>query len=427
MPNLSWQLEYMYGLERFGIKLGLGVMKSLVKGLGKPQETYPAIHIAGTNGKGSTAILMANALTEAGYKTGLYTSPHLVTFNERIRVNGNKISDEKLSRLIERVQKVCEQQEIKATFFEFTTSLALTYFAEEQVDISVIETGMGGRLDATNVVHPIVSVITNIGHDHMTHLGDTLEKVAGEKAGIIKPGAVCVTGETDKALTKYFGNCYKVPDYLTAHQISAGLDGQTLETHGMIEDRFSLRLLGRHQVDNALTALTALHFAKQKGFSVPVPNIQKAFAITRWPGRLDVIRKDPLILIDGAHNPEGAEALYNFLTEEQTEQQSRISLYGTMIRPRVLMLGVKKDKDLEVLYEKIAPMFEWVIVTEGNFEPMPAKILAEKIRPYNKDVEAIPNVQKALAAGKAALAPGDMMLITGSLYMIGDVMGVMAE
>ena len=194
----------MYSLERFGMKLGLDVITDLLQHLGNPHLQFKSIHVAGTNGKGSTCSFLASILQEAGYKTALYTSPHLVKFNERIKVNGNDISDQYLASLAKKIKKTAEQHKIELTFFEFTTALAFLYFARQKVDIVVVETGMGGRLDATNVLHPLLSVITNISFDHQKHLGDTLEKIAWEKAGIIKKDGIIVTAERNPAVLEVF-------------------------------------------------------------------------------------------------------------------------------------------------------------------------------------------------------------------------------
>lgn len=435
MNKLSWQLDYMYGLERFGIRLGLEIMNELMRALDFPHEKFKSVHISGTNGKGSTAILTANSLREAGYKVGMYTSPHLYRFNERIRVNGKPISDLELSALIETVQKVVEERKLSITFFEFTTALALLYFAEQEVDIAVIEVGMGGDLDATNVIHPMVAAITNIGHDHMPVLGQTKKEIARHKAGIYKKGSVAITGEPDPELAAYLEElathegavfCH-VKDMIKIEPVSSDLTAQQFRVHGVYEEEFSLSLLGKHQLDNAAVALTILFQLGQKEILVPAAAIKRAFAKTIWEGRLTVVSENPLILVDGAHNEESIHVLHDFLTEEPGEEQSsgmplHISICGKNVRPRVLVVAMKKDKEPDAMEKYIVPLFEKVIVTEGSFEPKPAGELADLLSKHHPNVQAVPTPAEAVSAAKKDLAPGDLMLVTGSLYMIGDAL-----
>lgn len=435
MNKLSWQLDYMYGLERFGVRMGLTIMDELMSALGRPQEKFRSVHISGTNGKGSTAILTANALQEGGYKTGLYTSPHLYRFNERVRVNSKAISDEELSDLIETVQKVVEERKLAVTFFEFTTALAFLYFAEQQIDVAVIEVGLGGDLDATNVIQPLVSAITNIGHDHTQILGQTKKEIARHKAGIFKQGSVAITADTDPEIVEFLqekayeagASFCRVQDTVTIEPLSATLDGQKFQVHGVYEGEFFTPLLGRHQLANAATALTILFHLSQRGFPVELSATTQAFAKTYWEGRLSVVSKQPLILVDGAHNEEGIQVLHSFLTQELPGIYHHRSIYGDMPSFKTLVLAMKKDKEPGPMLEKIVPLFEKVIVTEGSFEPKPAGELAALIEKKHSSVQAIPNVAEAIATAKKDLRENDLLLVTGSLYMIGDALSALKQ
>lgn len=419
MNKLARQLNYLYALERFGVRMGLEVMEKLMRSLGNPEKNFKSVHISGTNGKGSTAILTANALQAGEYKVGMYTSPHLIAFNERIRIDGQMIGDEELSELVEEVQGVVGEQKIPVTFFEFTTAIAFLYFARQKVDIAVVEVGLGGDLDATNVIHPLVAAITNIGHDHTNILGLTKQEVASHKAGIFKTGSMAITSEEDPKVLQFLeskarekkSKFFRVQDTVQIRPISTNLEGQKFAVIGSFDARFSMPLLGNHQLANAATALTILFYLSKNGFPVEVSDIQKAFAKTQWPGRLQVISKQPLILVDGAHNEEGAQALHSY-----------ISKYGSVFYPRVLVLAMKKDKDMPTMLQKIVPIFEKVIVTEGSFEPTPAQALAAVVKKHHADVTAIPNVNKAIAEAKRGLQKDDLLLVTGSLYMIGDAL-----
>jgi dihydrofolate synthase / folylpolyglutamate synthase len=427
MNTLQEQLRYMYALERFGMKPELDSIRRLLKELGNPHEQFASVHISGTNGKGSTAAFLEAAL-RLRYRVGLYTSPHLVRFNERIRVNGMEIPDEQLGALIERVQHAANAINVSPTFFEFSTALAFSHFAHERVNIGVIEVGLGGEKDATNVITPLVAVITNIGHDHAQIIGPTKLDIAREKAGIIKKGSVCVTAEADVDMFQVLAKkaeergaaCRRVQEMLSARVVEQSLDGQIIETRGAYSAQFTLPLLGEHQVTNAATALIALQALAEKGFGVSLEQIQAGFRETRWPGRLHVLSRRPLILVDGAHNEEGAQALASFV---QTSLESAVG--GKNPWRRVLLLGMKNDKHMPTMFETLLPTFERVIVTEGNYEPTPARALASVVAKYHPGVEAIPNVRAALAAGTARLEADDLVLVTGSLYLVGDVLATM--
>lgn len=418
---LNETLDYLYGLERFGIKLGLDVIEQIMASLGNPHQSFKSVHVAGTNGKGSTCAFVARVLQEAGYTVGLYTSPHLVRFNERICINGEEITDHELIYFTDIIRKKIEEKGIQPTFFEFTTALAFLYFAHKHVDIAVVEVGMGGRLDATNIIQPLVSVITNISLDHMEHLGKTVSQIAREKAGIIKPGCLVVTAEKNPRVVKYFKQvCAErnvelllLHEQLRATVLEANLEHQKFDVSGAVEDTYTIPLLGAHQIVNACTALLVLRSLEKRGFSISPFIIKKGLEATAWAGRLDLVSYNPLVLVDGAHNVAGIKALCDFLR--------------TLEHRKVLVIAIANDKDRECMLQMIVPLFEEVIVTQGHFKPTPADVLADDARAYSSHVREIPGVGDAIEIALSIAAKEDTVLFTGSLYMIGDVLAILRK
>lgn len=418
MTQLDQQLAYLHNLRRFEVvKPGLGTMVNLLAALDNPHHKFPSIHIAGTNGKGSTAAFIHNILTQSSLNTiGLYTSPYLRQFNERIRINDRHILDEELISLISRTRSKAIQHGLEPSYFEFMTAFAFLHFAEAKVDLAVIEAGMGGLLDATNVLTPQASVITNVGHDHQQWLGQSKREIAIRKAGIIKAGVPVITAETDDAIISIFEKIcrqkntqlYQVDQLLSPKIIKQSLSAQTFSTSGVINDTFSIPLLGAHQVTNACTALTTLHTLNQLS---PMAALKQGLKETEWDGRLQIVSKKPFILIDGAHNPEGIAALLDFL--ESTPSLPPLD---------TLILGLKENKDPIPMTKQLVKLFRRVIVTESRYLPMPASYLAQQISAHHPNVQSIPNLRDALAEAKAHLTPNTMLLITGSLYLIGDTL-----
>src|SRR5512143_3207423 len=318
--QLSYQgtIDYLYALQKHGVKLGLANTVTLMARLGNPHRAFRSIHVAGTNGKGSTSAFLASVLQAAGCRTGLYTSPHLVSFTERIRVDGAPIPEARVVELAERVREAYSRSAgtgrdgaMSPTFFEVTTAVAFCYFAEEGVDIAVVEVGMGGRLDSTNVVTPLVSVITNIDIEHTEYLGGTLEQIAGEKAGIIKPGVPVVTGAMQpeaKGVIEREAAAKGSPVYLLAREfravnVVAGRE-QVFDYRGLDAAYRGLhvRMLGRHQVDNASLALAAVECLRDAGVAVDETAVRRGLERALWEGRLERVAQGPDIYLDGAHN-----------------------------------------------------------------------------------------------------------------------------
>ncbi|HLD73216.1 MAG TPA: folylpolyglutamate synthase/dihydrofolate synthase family protein [Candidatus Nanoarchaeia archaeon] len=418
-------LDYLYGLNQFGVKLRLEEMEKLVKALDNPQDKFKSVHVAGTNGKGSTCAFLASILEQAGFKVGLNTSPHLVRFNERIKINGKNISNQKLGELTTVIKEKVENNQISTTFFEFTTALAFLYFAQEKVDYAVVEVGMGGRLDATNVLLPEVSIITSIDLDHTGNLGETKELIAKEKAGIIKEGKLVITAETDPEIITLFQEICRerktsllvLDEVLKIEKIKSNLKSQTFRMSGIISETFRIKLLGDYQLRNASLAVL---IASQLG--IPLDKIKLGLKKAVWSGRLEIIRKDPLVIVDGSHNPQGFNTLKSFLDKNILNKDDPKKI--------ILVLGVAKDKKWEEMLPLIVPLAEQVMVTEGNFKPTPVEILAEEtlkshpatINESNNKVKIIKKSWEAVQEALKLAEKEDLVLIAGSLYLAGDVL-----
>lgn len=415
-------LDYLYGLKMFGSKLGLERMRQLVNALNCPYRRFPSIHVAGTNGKGSVCAFLAAILQESGYKVGLYSSPHLVKFNERIQVNGKQITDEELAELTAEIREVVEANMIETTFFEFTTTLAFLYFARKEVDIAIIETGLGGRLDATNVVIPLVSVITNISLEHIKVLGDTKKKIALEKAGIIKSDVPVVVGEEDEKILDLYQDICKerasklfVTKDLLNYQVSeANLEKQVFTTEGIVKDNFEIGLLGEHQINNALTAILTIIKLQKQDFNLSSDHLKEGLKRTKWPGRLEIINKNPLTIVDSAHNVAGMERLVDFV--------KKINKNKEIYKKKILIVGFSEDKQIKEMVSLLAPLVDEVIITKGNFKPADLGLLEKYFLECGKKVIKKEKVEDALLEAKKLATEDDLILITGSIYLVGDVL-----
>jgi dihydrofolate synthase / folylpolyglutamate synthase len=404
-------LDYLYGLKKFGSKLRLEEMEKLVTALDNPQKKFKSIHIAGTNGKGSTSAFLAQILQEAGYKVGLYTSPHLVNFNERIKINGKDISGQKIVELSETIKKKVEENKIDTTFFEFTTAMAFQYFADEQVDFAVVEVGLGGRLDATSVIDPEICVITNISLEHTRVLGETKEEIANEKAAIIKENKIVVTAEIDEVVLDIFNSVcnqknsslmgldkelkFKIED--------SSFNEQNFSVTGKINDTFSIKMLGEYQIKNACLALLVADLLK-----ISIDKIKLGLLNTFWAGRLQILQKNPLVMVDGAHNLEGIKNLVKFVKK--------------IDRKKILVLGIAEDKKLEEMVSLLVPLFDQIIITEGNFKPTPVEKLNEVVLKYNQNVKMIQDSKEAVKEALKLANEDDFVLVSGSLYLVGDIL-----
>ena len=413
-PDLAQAIAWVFDLQKFGIKFGLSSTLDLLARLGLPYQEGRYIHIAGTNGKGSVAAMLSAVLNLAGYPVGLYTSPHLVSMQERFRLRDREIPEDGLLYLINRVRSVVDAAE-PPTFFEFVTAMAILYFLEEKADPIILETGMGGRLDATNIVQPQVAVITNISRDHQDYLGRGLLAIAGEKAGIIKAGAPLVTYATQPSVLDLLRRgCRELgtPLYQGGVDFKAqGRGGGQFNYHGLEKDLhgLSLSLTGRHQYRNAAVALAVLELLAGRGFTVGEAAIREGLQHTRWPGRLEQVSQDPCILLDGAHNPAAA------LTLAQTLKKSRGN--GRLL----LVMGIMADKEVDTILARLLPLAQTVIFTQPQYFRAAAPAdLARRAAPFNLEIIQVPRVREAIQRAQSLARPEDCIVITGSLFTVGE-------
>jgi len=423
-------LQYLYGLQRLGIKLGLENTRRLLRALGNPERAFRAVHVGGTNGKGSTAALLHAVLRAAGFRVGLYTSPHLLDFTERIQVNGEPIGPDAVADLTAKVRAAVEvafapvpdDLPSHPTFFEVTTALAFLYFARAGAEWAVVEVGLGGRYDATNVLAPDLTVITNVAVEHQDLLGDSLDVIAAEKAGIVKPGIPLVTAAAEPTLGVFRSVCAERGAPLL-HVLAAYAwcreaplpDGQVFSLRGPGSERRNLRigLLGRHQLENAAAAVAAAECLREGGLALPESAVREGLAAARWPARLQVVGERPRILVDGAHNPAACRAVRGFLEEEVPGR-------------RILVFGALKDKDWGQMLEILLPAFSAAILcrppSDRAAEPV---MLLGTSRDHCGHVEVVPEVADALVAARALSRPEDTILVAGSLFTAGAALAAL--
>lgn len=418
-------LDYIHNTNKFGVVLGLDNITKLLDLLGNPQKDMKFIHVAGTNGKGSTSSYIATILKQANYEVGFFTSPFLEVFNERIRINNENIPDDDLAEVTAvtkiAVDKMIEEGFSHPTEFEVVTAIALEYYKRKQVDFVILEVGLGGRYDSTNVIEKsLISVLVPIAMDHIDVLGDTLEKIAYEKAGIIKENGLVVTYPQEEEARKVVEEVAKEKN---AQLVTVPTENLNIKEMNELGSKFDfkykdfdfkdlqIRLIGKHQAYNASTALTALLTLKEKGeINLTEEDIRVGLEATRWMGRLELLNTNPRFIIDGAHNMQGIEALKKTIGE--------VFEYDRLI----LGLGILADKDVENMIAEMAPVGDEIIVTTPNiFRAMEAEELGERISKYNKNYTVEPNIEKAIDLALSKAGPKDIVLFSGSLYLIGDV------
>lgn len=403
-------LTYLYGLGRFGMKPGLERINFMLAALGNPQERIPIVQVAGTNGKGSTAAFLAAICTAAGLRTGFFSSPHLTSFTERFRIDNTEISPERVVELAGRVMAAAPPE---ATFFEIVTAMAFQYVAEEGVDLAIMETGMGGRWDATNAACGILSVITPIGLDHCQYLGDTIAAIAGEKAGIIKQERPVVTARQEPEARQVIEECCRElasPLYCSGERFAASWEAEGLAYHGLGVTMTGLHpgIGGRYQAENAGCALAAAELLRDLGFAIPPEAMRDGIADARWPGRMELFPGAPPILLDGAHNPAGAKALAESLADVRRQRL-------------VMVFGVMCDKELSGILSPLLPLVDLVIaVTPALERAMPAVALADACRLRGTAVRAAGTVADGLVQARAAAGVDDLILVCGSLFTVGE-------
>lgn len=412
--NYEQAMEYIYSTSWMGSILGLTRMRELMQRLGNPQDQIPTIHIAGTNGKGSTAAMLAEILTQAGYRTGLYTSPAIHYFGERMMIGGEPIAEEDIARLTERMKEAAEGMEQKPTEYELITALSFLYFAEN-CEIGIIETGMGGLLDATNVISkPVLSIITPIGKDHIKELGDTIEAIAEQKAGIIKEGAPVVLAEQDEAVTDVIR---RIAREKSADLSIAKRDSLTPLTHALTGqdflyagERYTLALLGQYQLQNAATTLCAVEQLRHLGWSISTESLKRGLSAVRWPGRFEVLHTAPTVILDGAHNPQGAASLLENL---------QTYFPGQCI---TMIVGILADKEYNKVVECFASLpSRWIAVTPHSDRALPANELARSLREYHAEVDVIESVSQALSQTMERVKPDEVICVFGTLTLIDEV------
>lgn len=405
--NCEEAVQWIHAQRYTGHKNGLENTRALLKALGNPERAYPSVHIAGTNGKGSTAAMVESCLRACGYKTGLYTSPYLEKYQERIRVNGNLIPEKALIEGVEAIQAACRHLQNRPTTFEIGTALAFWYFREAGVTAAVVECGLGGRCDCTNVLTPAVSLIAAIGMDHMLYLGDTLEKIAWEKAGIFKPHVPAVVARQSEEIHAVFaraalekGAPLFVAEPPLPLEITPYSSRFSLPEFGEIE----IRLPGRHQLMNASLALNGL---RASGFALDPAALRRGMREAAWPGRLEWMGN---FLLDGAHNPQGARMLRAYLDEHFSGQ------------PLTLLTGMMRDKQPEACAAVLSGAFCRVIATSVS-EPraMEPEALAQLYRDRGIPAVAVPTPEQALALAKGRV------VVAGSLYLVGAIRSLLKE
>lgn len=410
-------LEYIHGTSNFFCKPGLERITQLCRELGNPQKNLKFIHVGGTNGKGSFCAMMDSVLRKEGYKVGLYTSPFVLKFNERMRINGENIPNETLARLTEKVKKVAEKMEDSPTEFELITAIALEYFKEEKCQVVIWEVGMGGRLDATNIIDsPLLSVITGVDIDHTAFLGDTVEKIAGEKAGIIKSGSPILFGGENYSAEAVIAEEAKKKqtilcktDYSKLKIHSSDLNGTTFDYRDRVEVKISL--LGSYQPRNAAVVLDALDILSSLGLKVKEENIRAGLLEAKWQARFEIINENPLVIFDGAHNPQGISAAVE-----------SVKLYFKD-KKVVILSGVLGDKDFLQIAESLCQVASQVFtITPDNPRALSAVDYAEVIGKLNAPATPCESIAEAIKLGIIQAQKEKTALIClGSLYTYSEV------
>lgn len=411
-------LSYIHSVSWKGSRPGLARITELMHRLGDVQKKLHFIHIVGTNGKGSTAAMLSSVLTKAGYRTGLFTSPYILCFRERMQFCGEMIPEAELAEMTDYVRPFAEMMEDKPTEFELITAIALVWFAKKRCELVVLEAGMGGELDSTNVIPaPETAVFTNIGLDHTEYLGDTVEAIAATKAGILKAGCRdCVLYPNTESVEQVIAErCASldipltVPDFSDLTCTGADLSGQTFT----YLDRKALRLplLGVHQLHNAAVVLTVLDCLNARGWQIPEEAVCDGLAGVSWPGRFEVLSREPLVLLDGGHNPQCMQALSQAVRDYLPRHELTV------------LTGVLADKDYDAMYEETAPLAaRFVTVTPPNPRALPAQVLAALLQKYGKPVTVCETVEEGVETALAlARNDGSAVLAYGSLYMAGTV------
>jgi dihydrofolate synthase/folylpolyglutamate synthase len=419
-PEAAYEacLNELFNLRRLRMKLRLDTIRGVLSRLDNPHQRFKSVHVAGTNGKGSTSAHLAAILQAGGFRTGLFTSPHLVRFNERFRIDGHVVGDEEVVAAFEQVRLAQRQNEEHMTFFEMCAAMAFLIFARREVDWAVVETGMGGRLDATNVLTPEVTVITNIALDHQIYLGDTLSDIAREKAGIIKPGVSLVTGVkqppawgvVESTARRHQAPVYRLGKAFRVRRRGHDNDFTYFGIDTILRD-LKTRLEGSYQVDNATMAIAACELINQKQPTVDPEVIRNGLTRVAWPGRLQVVSRDPLVILDGAHNLAAAQLLAHHLRQHLGH------------RKLVLVIGILDDKAFDGMLAALAPFCSRIVATQPNYaRALPPEQVAQAAQKYVSRVCTKPSVAAAIEHALATVQSHEAVCVAGSLYLVGEAL-----
>jgi len=424
-PEYQAALDYIYSFVDFSRthqenlspeNFDLSRMVQFMEHVNSPHTQFPSLHIAGSKGKGSVSAFCASVLQQAGYQVGLYTSPHLKDFEERIQINQRSMDRGLLVSYVEEIKPAVSRVQ-GLTTFEIMTGLGFLYFARQKVDIAVIEVGLGGRLDATNIISPLVSVITSLYLDHTSILGDTLEQIAYEKGGIIKPGVPVVSAPQDEnalavirdIASKHKAALLEVGQEITYQPISRSLSGQAFQIQdevGQSAHEFIIPLLGEYQITNAATAYGALSLLRDKGFPVEIDVIQKGFAEVSWPARFEVLQEAPPVIVDSAHNPASISKLRETIDDFFPDKEL------------ILIFGISEDKQLDGMLQAILPRTKHLITTHADHpRAMDPEELARKAESFGTTGEVLPNVGDALKRGLSLLGEQQVLVVAGSIFV----------
>lgn len=429
--NYNEALEYIHGTYRFGRKLGLDNISKLLELLGNPQKDLKVIHVAGTNGKGSTSSFISSILVNGGYKVGLYTSPYLETFTERIRIDGENIKEQELGRVTsivkEKVNEMINMGYNHPTEFEVVTAIALYYYKDQDVDFVVLEVGMGGRFDATNVIeNPLVCVITPVSMDHTDYLGDTLGKIAYEKAGIIKDNSSVIIYPQEEEAFNEIKNVVNeknaqltIADIESKEIIKTSIKGQVFNLILGNEryDNLEIQLIGEHQVNNSIVALNVIKLLEEKyDIKIGKDSIYKGLRETKWAGRIELLNENPLLIIDGAHNEDGAVSLAKAVDKYFNNKKV------------TFVIGMLRDKDVDSVLNVLIPKCTKVITTKPDSDrALEADELKEKIIKMGIDATAVNNIKEAVKLSVDTWKEDEVVIFAGSLYMIGEVRSIITK
>ena len=423
--NYQQTLDWLNSLGRFGMKLGLTRIRALLTAMGDPQELFQGVHVAGTNGKGSVCAMLAGILQAAGYQIGLMTKPHLISYTERIQVDQQPITDDDFAALLTELQPIFDRVAAdhgQPTEFEVLTSASLYYFARAGIDLLICEVGLGGRLDATNVVDLGVDIITNIALDHTQHLGATLELIAAEKAGILKPDSLAITAAQPPALGVIEAEAKRqqIPLLRLGHEITlTAVDRDwsgllvTVTTSSATYPDLRVPLLGLHQAENAALAVAGVDALRSRGWEVSDGAMKNGLAHARWPGRLDVVDNDPIVLVDGAHNPAGLD---------RTLTAAAHLRHG---KPIVVIFGAMQDKDLSAMLARLREAGAPVIFSGIDWHR--AADPSELATAYGDSSQVAPSASRALAMARQQVGKDGIVLVCGSIYLAGEVMACNAQ